>query len=827
MPILQSNGSGPRGRGLLPVLVLGAALTLAGPVVPAPSPSTLHAQVPEGAGGGVVVDSVMVEGARFLEPAVIIGTFGLPLGERVTYLEIQEGQKRLWATGLFQDLEVLARGDPEVGEPVILTLRVEERPRVRRVEFTGLENLTERAVRDSIGFRTGEPYSPDRMIRARRFIQEELAGKGIPFARVEATERPVPDREGEIDLVLEVTEGHRVAIAQVEFEGNDAFTDSELRRAMSTRPEGFWWFRTGQFLEAALEEDLREGLPTFYASHGFLDFQILSDTLLIDPVTGKGRLEIAVEEGPQYRVASFEVSGNRRFPTPQLEQYYTAEEGGLLRALGIGRDRQDGPQVFDQSAFQDATRRVGELYRNQGYLYAQVNPVIDRRPPAEGETHPTVALRWEIAEAQPAYIRRINIVGNTFTHDRIIREQIALLPGQLYSEADILRSYQAISGLGFFETPLPFPDIQPDPETGDVDITFQVTEQQTGSINFGTAMGGYEGVSGFIGYEQPNLFGQAKAGSLRWDFGRFQSNFQLSYTDPSLRQSRISGSISLFDGRDRFFSFATGERKRRGFLTRFGIPVPGSLNTRIFAGYSLSRTEYRLAQGVDDTSLFGQPPGTQSQVSLGIRRRTINHPIFPSVGSEQSWTTEFNGGFLGGDGEFTRHLAEGTWWVPVGQFGGGSPGSRPIVLALGLRAKGGAVVGDVTRFPFDRFWLGGVQFGEPLRGYEETTITPVGYFPRGSGQVTDIQRLGDAFLTVGAEYAVRLNDNISVSTFYEAGNVWRNIREVDPTRMRRGAGLGVQLVTPFGPIGLDYAYGFDKTVPGWQLHFRMGGIGAF
>jgi outer membrane protein insertion porin family len=99
-------------------------------------------------------------------------------------------------------------------------------------------------------------------------------------------------------------------------------------------------------------------------------------------------------------------------------------------------------------------------------------------------------------------------------------------------------------------------------------------------------------------------------------------------------------------------------------------------------------------------------------------------------------------------------------------------------------------VGDVTRFPFDRFWLGGVQFGEPLRGYEETTITPVGYFPRGSGQVTDIQRLGDAFLTVGAEYAVRLNDNISVSTFYEAGNVWRNIREVDPTRMRRGAGLG-------------------------------------
>jgi outer membrane protein assembly factor BamA len=137
---------------------------------------------------------------------------------------------------------------------------------------------------------------------------------------------------------------------------------------------------------------------------------------------------------------------------------------------------------------------VGELYRNQGYLYAQVNPVIDRRPPAEGETIPRWLSAGRSTRQQPAYIRRINIVGNTFTHDRIIREQIALLPGQLYSEADILRSYQAISGLGFFETPLPFPDIQPDPETGDVDITFQVTEQQTGSINFGTAMGGYRGI---------------------------------------------------------------------------------------------------------------------------------------------------------------------------------------------------------------------------------------------------------------------------------------------------------------------------------------------
>jgi outer membrane protein assembly factor BamA len=139
---------------------------------------------------------------------------------------------------------------------------------------------------------------------------------------------------------------------------------------------------------------------------------------------------------------------------------------------------------------------------------------------------------------------------------------------------------------------------------------------------------------------------------------------------------------------------------------------------------------------------------------------------------------------------------------------------------------GGAVFGDASAFPFDRFWMGGVQFGQPLRGYNETTITPLGYYPQGSTAITDIQRLGNAYFSLTAEEAMRLTDQVSLSAFYDAGNVWRTPQEIDPTKLFRGAGIGVELVTPFGPIGLDYAYGFDKDVPGWQLHFRMGGAGG-
>jgi outer membrane protein insertion porin family len=204
----------------------------------------------------------------------------------------------------------------------------------------------------------------------------------------------------------------------------------------------------------------------------------------------------------------------------------------------------------------------------------------------------------------------------------------------------------------------------------------------------------------------------------------------------------------------------------------------------------------------------------------------VDHPLFPTVGTRQEFEASLSGGPLGGDGNFQKNSINGAWYVPIGQFGGTQPGTRPIRFTLGLTAEAGAIFGDASRFPFERFWMGGVQFGRPLRGYEETTVTPLGYIPECTGQTGACpqldQRLGDAYLRLSAEYALRLSDNISIGTFFDAGNVWREPNEFNPTRLLRGAGLGVTLVTPFGPLGLDYAYGFDKTVPGWQLHFKFG-----
>jgi outer membrane protein insertion porin family len=788
------------------------------------APSPAAAQVQQG-GQALVVDSLRVEGNVRLNPQVILGTTGLQPGMEVTFRDIQRAEKLLWSTGQFENIIVEVAGREGLagapGEPLVVTFRVEERDVLRRIQIRGLNRVDPDMIIDSVGLAANQSYAPTRVTAAKELIRSELASKGIPFARIDDRLEPVEGMEKTVDLIMEVTEGQRVTIAQVDFFGNEAFVDDELYAAIATKPEAFLWFRAGSFEEDIFEEDLLDRLPAWYASRGFLDMEVHADTLIIDPQTGKARIEITVEEGDRYRLGEFSVDGNSRFPTSDLERYFNLTEGGLLATIGIGETFEENP-VFDNSAFEAAVQEVRSLYTNNGYLYVQITPYLTRTDSTGADGDLLVNAGWRITEGLPAYVRRVDVVGNDFTHERVVREQIFMLPGDVYSEARLIQSWQGIQSLGFFETPMDPPAINPDPQTGEVDIVFNVRERQTGSINFGTALGGGVGLSGFIGYDQPNLFGQAKAGSVRWDFGRYTNNFTASYTDPSILQSRISGNLSLFNSRDRFFRFSTGQRRRVGFSTRFGFPLPSMPRTRFFAGYSLANTRYELREGESDSSVFGLPPGTLSSINLGLTRSTMNHPLFPTNGSRQGVTWDLSGGPLGGDGNFTKLTLDGAWYVPAGEIGG-SGGPASIRFTFGLSAKTGAIFGDADNFPFEQFWLGGVQFGERLRGYEETTVTPQGYFPRGSNAISDIDRLGSTFFAMYAEYAVRFGDTMSLSLFYDAGNVWDDPASIDPTRLFRGAGIGGQLVTPFGPIGLDYAYGFDKTAPGWQLHFRFGG----
>jgi len=775
--------------------------------------------------GGVLVQNVEVSGNERVDAATVRVVSTLQPGDRVTGALIQSAIRRLMATGNFESVEILSEGDP--ASSVTLTIAVVERPLIVGFDIEGLQRISARTVRDTVGLTDNQALNPQVVIRTEKMIRDLLAHEGVQVASLDTVMIPVEGQPGAYRLAFNVVEGNRLAIADIVFVGNEAFSDGVLRGAMQTRPEGFLWFRTGRFDRTRFEEDLLRALPEFYGSHGYVDFNVVSDSMMIDPTTGKARLVIEVNEGPQYRLGEFAIEGARRFPIEELERMFSAQRRSVLGLPFGRRDEQEEGEIFDRTALDAATQRVQQLYRNDGYLYAQVEPIVQRVEGADGE--PMVNVTWAISERTPFYINRVTIEGNSRTHESVIRDRLVVYPGDIYSEDRLLQSYRSIAALGFFETPMPTPDILPSPEEGTVDLVFRVQEKQTGSINFGTAIGGggygrAGGVSGFLGFSEPNLFGQAKQGSLQAEYGYGRSSFTASYTDPTLFGSRNSGSVSLYHTDDRYrgFSFTEGRYVRTGGSLRYGFPVANFRWTRAFAGYSLSRYRYE-ARDVEECApgnIFCQPSALASMLSLAVTRDTKDHPLFPSVGTRQNISLQQTGGPLGGDGNFQKLTGEAEWWVPVGRIGGSQPGSRPIVMTFGLQTRVGAVFGDASRFPLERFFLGGTQFGQVLRGYDESTITPFGYFDR-QAAITSSDRLGDAFLAVTGEYAIRFTDALSLSFFADAGNIWRDPRSVDPTRLYRSIGIGASVVTPFGPLGLDYAYGFDRTPPGFKFHFKI------
>jgi outer membrane protein insertion porin family len=813
--------------GFWPALLGLVFLSAAAPALQAQeAPAVPPAMAPAAPTAGVQVDTIVVEGNERIGDSAIRQIAGLQPGMQATALDIQNAIRRLMASGNFEAVDVFSSGDP--AQAVTLTVQVTERPLIAQVEFRGLQRVSPRTVRDTVGIRENQPLDPQQVARTQQMIRNLLGRAGFQVISVDTTLTRLDRPEGAYRLTYHVQEGPRLTISEVEFRGNQAFSNGALRAAMRTRPEGFWWFRTGRFDQEAYQLDLQQSLPEFYGSRGFIDFEVVGDTMIVDPETGNARLVVEVSEGRQYRLGDFDVDGNSRFPTEQLAQVFTAQRRSVLGLPFVGAGQRERGEVFDHSALEAATQRVSQLYRNEGYLYAQVEPIIERVEPAAPGEAPTVNVTWTIVERSPFYINDIRITGNTATHESVIREQLFVFPGDVYNEERLIQSYQAISALGFFETPMPTPDINPNPEAGEVDIVFHVAEKQTGSINFGTMFGGQRGggVSGFIGYSQPNLFGQAKAADLRAEYGWGRNSFQATYTDPALFGTRNSGSASLFHMGDRYFRFADGRRIQTGGSLRYGMPVPWLFRTRAFLGYSLSTTRYEAVdqncEQQDVFSIFCLPAATASNLTAGVARDTRNHPLFPTVGTRQSLNLSQTGGPLGGDGNFQKVSTDLDWWVPVGSFGAGAPGMRPIRMTIGLQARLGTVFGDATPFPFERFFMGGTQFGQTLRGYDETEITPLGYIPRNATAIASGQRLGDAFLTLTGEYAVRFTDNISVSAFADAGNVWNRVGDMDPSRLFRSAGVGVTIVTPFGPLGLDYAYGFDRTEPGWKFHFKLG-----
>lgn len=771
--------------------------------------------------------TISVTGTSRLDTAVVRANSGLTTDTQLNVHDIQTAIKTLYGLGQFDDVQIICRPGATAATAGLVIV-VKERPILTDYKVVGADRVSPKDVKEKLAFATGSPVDPGKIAVAIASTDSLYESKGYYLAKI------VPEStvtNGKLSITFRVDEGRRLAISGIRINGNTKVSDADIVGAMETKPEGFLWTRNGEFDDAKFAEDLSTRLPQLYGTRGFIDFRVLRDTLIVDRAKGKGLIDITVDEGPRYVVGNFEVIGNRRFSTEQIGLFYPFGKNSQATITQVAtsvirRSYINPANTFDEAKWEEAQQKLAEAYNDEGYIYSQIRPVVERVPSSDSVRK--VNLRWEIDERSPAIINRIEIAGNDYTHESCIREQIVLAPGQVFNRNYLIRSYQNIGNLNFFETPMAAPETRPSGDQGDVDIVFNVKEKRTGNINFGASMGQGTGLGGFVGLDQPNLLGRCKRAQIQWQFGRFINDFNGTYSDPNIRQSRVSGSFTAYHSRSRFQIAELGGAIRTGGQVQLGFPVPNSLYTRLFVSYGGEKVKYE-GSGLLGTVADACRNCFRSTLGFTATHDTRTGLPFPADGGMQTFNAQFNGGPLGGTAAFQRYTTELRSYAPIGHVGGSVLGGEPMMFIVGLSARAGAVFGNTGPFFYSQsFSLGGTQYGEQLRGYDEFSITPNGFNAAADQTQAQVGSFGNAFFVGTGEVGLRINQSLYLNTFFEGGNLWNKPREFDPTRLFRSAGFGVSTLSPLGPLGVDLGYGFDKVdsqgrpAPGWKLHFKLG-----
>jgi outer membrane protein insertion porin family len=749
-----------------------------------------------------------VEGNKTADANFIKLSSGLSLGELVANDDVQAAIRQLWSLNMFQDVQVLL--DREAGDGVYLTLKVEESPRLDKIEYDGNKKFKKKELEKEIDLFKGQVLSPGDLAKVRRKLKKFYEKKGYLLAEIEAMTEPADT--GRVNLKLKFAEGSKVQIKAVTFNGNLAFNDGKLRKQMKKTKQDSW-LRGGDFDEKKYREDL-DHVVEFYRTQGYRDAEFLRDSVYYGADKKDMFINIAVNEGTKYYIGKITWEGNKLFPDKLLAALLGFQTG----------------EVYSSEKLQKAvSERLGSLYYDSGYIFATVNPV---EKPVDSSK---VDLHFLITEGNAVTINKIRIAGNTKTKEKVIRRELYLRPGDTFSREALIRSQREVFVLNYFADVKP--DVQPISDEK-VDVSLEVTEKSTDTANMSAGWSERDKLIGSIGVAFNNFRGNGQKLSVDWNFGRFYKSLQLGFTEPWLFDTPTLAGVNIFDtDRDAGYGYQFGQRSRGGSI-RVGRRLRWPDNYfRTDWIYRLQALEYDLSGANSEDLQYFEDIGiqdgklTSSSITHIFSRNSLNRPEFPTAGSQVSLSTEIASGPLLGNVGYHKHILQAEWFMPT--FGG-------LVWFTNFQiGYMDTLGGSRSQIPYlENFFMGGEGLSNsiPLRGYDDPLRNRVA-------------GVGLTMMKVGLELRVPIAPNPTVFglLFAEAGNTWRNFSSANPFEkthvahgrilgLRRSAGIGARVFMPLlGIIGFDYAYGFDniefdestgrttgRLRGAWKPHFVFG-----
>ena len=631
---------------------------------------------------------------------------------------VEQDIRALYATGKVQNVRIFGQPD---GDGVRVIVALQTRANVNEIEIDGATRISAKALRKIIKLKINSPLNEDTLGTARQDIISAYRAKGYNDVDVQY-KMDVNAARGTSRVVFTINEGAKGAISAIRFEGNRAFSDSTLRKQMKTKSKTLISFldKSGRLDEAQFQQDL-DSVREWYQDHGYVDVEV--GTVRRERTEGRMMLVVPIVENGKYYVGHIIIKGTKVTTPEKVRAILKMKEGS----------------VYSPKAIREDAKAVADGYGSGGYVDLVIQPQGTPAGPNK------IDITYTIEEGNRAFVQRINIVGNTRTKDKVIRREVLITPGDIYSTTRVETSKKRLDNLGYFSRVETYPE-----DTGvegRKDLVVQVEEKRTGSLNFGAGFSTVDNIVGFVELSQgnfdllnwPNFTGGGQKFRLRIQYGSERQDFTLALTEPYFLDRRLSLGGELFYREASFLSVEYNQRE-------YGLSI---LARKGFGRYTSGSVEYRLRE----VDIFDVAAGAslairsqegsllQSQIGTTWLFDSRDNPFLSHTGQRLIVTPFVSGGFLGGDVQTYGFNIEASQYfhfpydlilLLIGRIAGvipGAAGDVPLVTVC-LFSPGfswaapmiSAVLTSVT-------WVRRTANGDPIGGNSLARATDGTYLP--------------------------------------------------------------------------------------------------
>ena len=730
-----------------------------------------------------MLKDIRIEGLQRADAGTVFGALPFRVGDTYTDDKGAAGLRALFGTGLFKDVRIQIDGG-------VVVVVVEERPVIAKVEFTGTKEFDKdvlvKALRD-VGIGEGLPFDRAQADRAEQELKRQYLTRSLYGAEVVTTITPV--EKNRINVTFSVVEGDVAKIRNIRVTGTQAFSESTLRSQMELQTGGWlsWYTKSDQYSRAKLNADL-ETIRAYYQNRGYLDFRIESTQVSISADKQDISIAVNIFEGIKYTVTGVKLEGDYLGKDEEFRDLVTIKPGDPYKAEDVAA----------------TVRAFSDRFAAFGYAFARV----DFKPEADREKGQVQA----VLSSQPqrrAYVRRVNVAGNSRTRDEVIRREFRQFESAWYDGQKIKLSRDRVDRLGYFKQVSV--DTSEVPGTQDqVDLTLTVEEKPTGNLMLGAGFSSADKLSLSASIKQENVFGSGNYLGIEVNTSKSNRTLVVSTVDPYFTDIGISRAVDVFYRTTKPLSSQGGtyELITPGASLRFGVPFT-ELDT-VFLGGGIEQTEIRGGLGLPVSyDRYRQQFGDKSlsiPLTVGWARDGRDSVLVPNDGRYQRVNLEMG---VAGDTRYLRSNYQFQQYWPL---------ARNYTIGFNAEAGYGKGLRGKPYPVFKNFFGGGLG---TVRGFDQNSLGPVdieGAYIGGTKRLNFNTELYVPFPGTGNDRTLRM------FTYFDAGNVWGENDQIKLSSLRASVGLGVSWVSPVGPLKLSFGQPVKKQAQDkiQKLQFQIG-----